>query len=217
MTEDYNYSREFQSIIDDDEKIIWEGSPRLIPFLSKAIPTLILGVVWLLIVSTMMRPFQGDMFFDGFNGMDSFARSFFSMFTLVKLFPLLLALGQVIYLVFVHKNTHYAITSKRLLFKSGIFGIDYKVIDYDQIKNMEVNVSPVEKMLHVGSIRVFTGEVITTNQTTRSVPTIMSSIENPYEVFKELKKISIDIKTDWSYPNQYRPEENQGYNTKYKQ
>jgi hypothetical protein len=42
------------------------------------------------------------------------------------------------------------------------------------------------------------------------------AIENPYAVFKQLKQVSMDIRTDIQYPNQYRPEDNPGYKTKYR-
>jgi hypothetical protein len=41
------------------------------------------------------------------------------------------------------------------------------------------------------------------------------AIPNPYDVFKQLKKTAVDIKTDFNYPNAFRPEKNPGYNTKY--
>jgi len=42
-----------------------------------------------------------------------------------------------------------------------------------------------------------------------------SNIENVYEVFKQVKKVMVDIKTDYNYPNAKRPPTNPGYNTKY--
>ncbi|MCA9386301.1 hypothetical protein KC717_06675, partial [Candidatus Dojkabacteria bacterium] len=44
----------------------------------------------------------------------------------------------------------------------------------------------------------------------------LHNIENPYEVFKFIKKVSHDIKTDIEYPNELRPKNNPGYNTDYK-
>jgi hypothetical protein len=213
MIENYDETNEFKPIIDDDEQIIWDGKPLLIPFLLNAAPVLLLGLGWLFMVGIMMPISNEDAFTVPGASTDN---PFMMMFTLIRFLPLLLGIGQVIYLMFVYKNTHYAITNKRLLFKSGLFGIDYKIVDYDQIKNMEVNVNPFEKLLEAGSIRIFNGEMITHNQTTRAVPTTMSAITDPYEVFKKLKKISVDIKTDWNYPNQYRPDDNQGYSTRYK-
>ena len=42
------------------------------------------------------------------------------------------------------------------------------------------------------------------------------AIEDPYAVFKQLKQVSMDIRTDMNYPNQMRPDENPGYKTTYK-
>ena len=41
------------------------------------------------------------------------------------------------------------------------------------------------------------------------------SIKDPYDVYKLLKKVSLDVATDQAYPNAYRPKENEGYNTKF--
>lgn len=207
-------NQEFLSIMDDDEQIIITKKPERIPFLLQATPLLLIGVVWFVIVGIMM-PFSFDDFFMEFDS--SISNPFIMIFSLVRFMPLIIGVVQIIYYFLVYNNTHYAITSKRVILKSGVFGIDYKTIDYDQIKNMEVNVGPIEKLFSVGTIRIFTGEIITNNQQTRSITTDLTAITHPYDVFKQLKKISLDIKTDWNYPNQYRPTDNQGYSTKYKQ
>lgn len=41
-------------------------------------------------------------------------------------------------------------------------------------------------------------------------------VENPYEIYGKLQNIVLDIQTDIEFPNAYRPDENPGYNTKYK-
>ena len=46
-------------------------------------------------------------------------------------------------LVLVHRNTVYALTNKRVMLRSGFFGIDFKAIDFDKIQNLEVNM-PVQ-------------------------------------------------------------------------
>jgi hypothetical protein len=63
---------------------------------------------------------------------------------------------------------------------------------------------------------VFTGEFSRSNDNgTRALYNVFRAIENPYEVFKAIKQVSLDIKTDMNYPNDLRPEDNQGYKTKY--
>ena len=45
---------------------------------------------------------------------------------------------------------------------------------------------------------------------------VLMDIEKPYFFLNKLQKITLDIKTDIHYPNDLRPSENHGYNTKYK-
>ena len=44
---------------------------------------------------------------------------------------------------------------------------------------------------------------------------VLSDIENPYVIGNKLQQIVNDIKADIQYPNALRPEDNQGYQTKY--
>jgi len=67
-------------------------------------------------------------------------------------------------------------------------------------------------MMGVGSIRFSTGEL--TSKGTALFKTFVS-VPYPYEVFKQIKTVSEDVKTDWNYPNKLRPEDNPGYETKY--
>ena len=64
----------------------------------------------------------------------------------------------------------------------------------------------VEKMFKVGDIYV--------KSDTQSA--VLDDIEHPYEYLSRLQKITLDIKADIYYPNDLRPGENHGYNTKYK-
>ena len=70
-------------------------------------------------------------------------------------------------------------------------------------------------MYNVGSIRFFSGRTQTDEGNTTKQFDCWFAIENPYEVFKLVKQTSVDIKTDFNYPNAMLPETNPGYNTKY--
>ena len=41
-------------------------------------------------------------------------------------------------------------------------------------------------------------------------------VEKPYEVYKQIQQTAMDITTDRQFPNQLRPQENPGYQTRYK-
>jgi len=90
-----------------------------------------------------------------------------------------------------------------------------KIVDYDKIMNIEVNVNPIESLLSVGTIKIFSGEVSESKHSRSNKYDKFIGISNPYGVFKSLKDIETDIKTDWNYPNAIRPNENPGYKTKY--
>jgi uncharacterized membrane protein YdbT with pleckstrin-like domain len=141
---------------------------------------------------------------------------FITLFMLFHLFPFWGSLLNMIRLVLIYRNVSYAITTKRVMLRSGFFGIDFKAVDFDKIQNIEVNVGPLEKMYNVGSIRIFSGEAASTKNGMRSLYDTFKAIENPYAVFKQLKQVSMDIRSDLNYPNQLRQEENPGYNTTYK-
>ena len=42
-------------------------------------------------------------------------------------------------LVFVLKNTEYAITNRRLLIRGGFWGISFKSVDYDRVQETDWN------------------------------------------------------------------------------
>ena len=61
-------------------------------------------------------------------------------------------------------------------------------------------------MLHVGDIYI----------NSHAGADVLFDIENPYFISEKLQKIVLDIKADISFPNNLRPENNDGYNTKYR-
>lgn len=140
--------------------------------------------------------------------------NFLSIFMLLHMMPLWLGVGNMIRLIFVYRNTYFCYTDKRVIIKTGFMGVDYKIKDFYNIGNVEVNVGPLENMLGVGTIRI-DEEYVRTGKHSRRVGNRLYGIKRPYEVFKALKEIVMDIKTDINYPNEYRPDTNSGYNTKY--
>lgn len=199
---------QFEAIKDFDEVILWSGKPSFIPFLAQGIPFLIIGIVWLAF-DLMFFENLGN---SGFNEMGGFI----TIFMLLHLFPFWGSLLNMMRLILIYRNVNYAITTKRVMLRSGFFGIDIKTIDLDKILNLEVNVGPLENLFHVGSIRIFSGETTHTKNGIQSIHDIFKAIAEPYAVFKQLKQSSMDIRADINYPNQLRPDQNPGYSTTYK-
>lgn len=200
----------FNDILDRDETILWSGRPNFTTFMCGGIPFLIIGMIWGILDLGFIIAFMGGASAVGV-GMGPPLLFIVPFFTL-HLFPCWGSILYMFWLYFSHGNTAYAFTNKRVLLRSGVFGIDYQIVDYDKIRDIQVNVGPIEKMFNVGSILFNTGEV-----TAKGHPMLkrFSGIENPYDVFRQLKEVSVDVKTDWNYPNAKRPETNPGYRTKY--
>ncbi len=197
-----NLPQQFQTVKDDDEEFLWVGEPSFIPFICTGIPFLLFGLLW------------GAFDYFGFiihmpKDMAGFAIPFFA----IHLFPFWGSILNELRLILVHKNTFYAITSKRIMLTSGFWGIDFKAIDYDQIADVQVTVNPLENIFQVGTLRFSTGRSSRNgNQLTGN----FLAIPDPYTVFKKVKSTGVDIKTDWYYPNKLRPEDNPGYRSKYR-
>jgi hypothetical protein len=203
-TNDKTLLPEFESIKDDNEEILWTGKPKFIPFIFTGIlgglVTIGFALVWVIAATSWDK--NGD------NPMSNY-------FWLFGLIPLAIGLVTFFKKVFSFSNTAYSYSDKRVMMRSGFIGTDFKTIDYDKISDIEVTVSVVEKMYNVGSIRFFSGRTQTDEGNTTKLYDSWSAIENPYEVFKMVKQTSVNIKTDFNYPNALRPDTNPGYNTKY--
>lgn len=202
------YEYEFQDILDSNERILWSDKPHLLVHLATGFPLFIIGILWGILDSFLIR---GTMSFD--EGIGGFF-NLFSIFMLLHLFPLWLGIGNMIRLFLVYRNTLFCYTDKRVIIRTGFMGIDYKTKDFYNIENIEVNVGPLENMLSVGTIRI-DEEYVRTGKHTRRVGNRLYGIKRPYEVFKAIKEAVMDIKSDINYPNNYRPEINKGYKTRY--
>jgi hypothetical protein len=193
---------ELAQVLDDREKVLWEGKPVFWPFLFGKVFSL--GTVFLFFYA--LGVFLSSSTSEGFGG-------------LVLLFLILLAWGGLFfYQVIAYHFTYYAITNKRAILQGGIIGRDYRFVEFDQITNAEVNVNLFDKLFGgsrgAGSILISTAGTFTSGKHgIIPTPYSLAHIPHPYEVFKFFKKVSHDVKTDINYPNQLRPKKNKGYNT----
>jgi len=217
--------REIEKVLESNEKVLWEGTPAFWPFFGRSLVIIPFGLFFLAISSVIFSSSFGTFPSLGFEdgGFTEFNGSFMTMFSVVSVFFFLISLSIIIgppaYTALVHKKMYYVITDKRVMIQSGIVGRDFKIIDFDQISNVEVNVGFFDKLFggSTGSINVMSpGNFATSGNTSIPIPHTIANIKNPYEVFKFFKKVVHDVKTDIHYPNKYRPNENPGYNTEYK-
>lgn len=202
--------RELDKVLDQNEKVFWEGAPSFWPFfLGRSLPITIFGIFWMVI-----------MVFFIFTSLTAPGPFKYLVFVIPHFWiGLLMVFGPTIYNAFVFKHTYYAITDKRIIIQKGWVGRDFEMIDFDQITNAEVNVGVFDKLFgggNTGSILISSaGSFTHTRHGVVQKPYTISNVTNPYDVFKFFKKITHDVKTDIQYPNKLRPGENPGYQTDY--
>lgn len=202
----------FQHILNSDEEILWLEKPPRKPFLLVTLPAMFALIFGGLISFTFIYAFAGQWFsFGNENGDTSIPLYGYIPIVLIS-FPLWLGLLYPFYMIMTYKNIFYCYTNRRIVIRSGAWGVDYKTIEYDQITDLEVKVGPVGEKYATGNIIIFTGS----DSEGKKISKTMYAITKPYEVFKNLKKVMLDIKTDFYYPNELRPEINKGYKTEYR-
>jgi membrane protein YdbS with pleckstrin-like domain len=206
--------RELDKVLDENERIFWEGTPSFWPFfLGGSFVTVIFGLFWMV----FLIPFIVVAVLDILFGSHIFG---FGILLLPHFWiGMGLVFGLPIYQILVYKHTHYAITEKRVILQKGWIGRDFELIDFDQVTNAEVNVGVFDKLFgggNTGSILVSAaGSFTPTRQGAVQKPYTLRNITGPYEVFKLFKKATHDVRTDIHYPNKLRPGENPGYQSDY--
>ena len=192
-----------EDLVEKDEQILWRGKPKKAAFiLSKFCNLLPFVIIWLL--------------FDGFFIYMLVSMNIFQeipvvisivivVFFLIHLLPVWFWLSNVITAWKQYKNIEYCFTNKRIIVRTGIF-VDIKNLYYTDIQNVNLRVGLIDRMLKVGDVYI----------SGKFEATVLYDITDPYFITNQLQKIINDIKTDMSFPNALRPEENEGFKTQYK-
>lgn len=187
---------------EENEEILWQGKPNGKSYvLGRIVQMMPVALIWLA--------------FDGFaigmiathaQGLPWYIFLFFAVFFALHLLPVWIWIANIVTAFKRLKNIEYAFTDKRIIIKSGFF-VKFDNIFYSDISSLNLHVGLIDRMFKVGDIN------IATNSDTRYE---VEDIGNPYFILERLQKIVNDIKTDMQFPNDLRPAENHGYNTKYK-
>lgn len=199
---DKNLLPEFDSVKDDDEEILLQGKPKFFPYLTTGIGAGIGAFIFVGIYYLITRNIKNE---DGSTGFQLWFAGIPVIFFLLEFFRKM----------FSYSNTSYGYTNKRIMMRTGFIGTDFKSIDYDKISDIEVTVNFIERAFNVGTINFFSGRAQTDEGRTTKLYDKWEAIETPYEVFKKVKQVTVDVKTDFTYPNALRPETNPGYKTRY--
>ena len=168
----------FGPVLDDDEDLIKVYKPNRTKFFFLNIISTLLMFLLFLAISILAILFPED----GSKGNPIY------ILIPVGIFVLVLALYIAIIILY-YNNLYYACTNKRLIIRSGVFGVDYKSLDISMIGAVDVSVSLVDKILkkNTGSIRF--GSMASPINSTNTTPYKFGHIIDPYETCKYVKNI----------------------------
>ena len=200
--------QELKSMINENEKIFWEGKPNKKCFIFETIfnPLMPIAIIWAII----------DFGFLGFSftaNQESNFLWFIIPFFALHLMPVWMYLGGLFFCIRKYKNTYYIVTDKAIYTSGGAFTKIFTTKPFAEMSNINLYRGIFDQMFNVGDIICTTDQRDTNG---RTVTINISSISNYTEVFNIVKKLQQDIYSDIMYPNDMRPRENHGYNTKYK-
>ena len=166
----------FEHILDDDEKIIKVFKPQKSKlFLS----SILLNSLWLLFVAlfgvfAVLFPEEGEI-------IDK-------IYVLIPIGIYVLIIGIIWVLTAIHyKNLYYAYSNKRIIIRSGIFGVDYRSLDMSMIGAVNVSVSLLDKILKKNTGSLSFGSTASPVVNAKTSTYNFSHIVAPYETCKEVK------------------------------
>lgn len=204
-----NYETDLSNPLVEGETLIWSSKPKKSAFIINKVLTMMpIALIWLLFDLSFLIAMisSGEI-----KEMLFFIIPFFAL----HLLPVWIWLGNIITSSRRWKNTKYYVTDKRIIIQTGFVDMNYQTIYYKDIKNVNLRIGIIDKLLGVGDIYFDLG-TYSTNNGSKTISHAFLDIENPHEIYPRLQKIVLDIQTDIEYPNVLRPDDNPGYNTKYK-
>lgn len=166
---------EIPNILESREKVEWEGKPKAAPYILKGF-----------FVSLIVGAFIG-FFIAAFSAKaNSSLATIFGLLGGIVIFLIVFVVEIILFTI-----THYAITNKRAVIQTGLFGRNFKSVEYDRVQNLSVTRGLIGLIFGVGNVKMFTGEIQSTggqHSQTRPKYDVFQYILDPYAVMKHLQE-----------------------------
>ncbi|MGN0526469.1 MAG: PH domain-containing protein [Acutalibacteraceae bacterium] len=199
--------QELKQMLNPNETVLYEGKPNKKCFIFETIfnPLLPIAIVWGCIDFGLLA---GEVF-SGINDGDFFMFPFM----LLHLFPVWLYLARVIFSVKRYNNTEYVITNMAIYVSDGVFSRNITTKSFADMSNISLHRGIFDRIFNVGDVIATTGQ---TDKNGNDISVSLDSISDYTQIYHLVKKLQMDVYSDVMYPNAKRPDDNTGYNTKFK-
>lgn len=203
---------DMKTLIKQNEEILWEGRPDVKTTVLESIfnPLLVFALIWAAFDLFMMKEFFSA------TG-DGRLRTFILGFLLIHMMPVWLYLFGVITSVLRWKNTRFLITTGGLYVSGGVFTFNYEMKPWVDIGHINIHQGIFDRIFGVGDVQFVCGHASASSHDDDSAHSGMKiyNISDFENVFRICNNLQTDIFSDTMYPNDLRPENNPGYNTRY--
>lgn len=200
--------QDLRAVVGNSEQILYEGKPDRKCYIYETVlnPLLPVAIIWAIIDFGAL----GNLMFRGHAG----GMLFFAIpFMLLHLMPVWLYVGGIVFMAKRYQNTCYIVTDRAIYVSGGVFNKTINVKPFAELSHINLHRGIFDQKFNVGDIVCTTSHL---NENGKSATIKISSIADYVEVYNLVKKLQMDVYTDVMYPNAKRPDENPGYNTKYK-
>lgn len=175
----------FENILDKDEKIIKAFKPNKLKLYMSTLFISLVSLGWLIIplIVTLIE--------------NSFDRNKTIIILIAYIGGLLLLFGTIFALTTLYYNKLvYAYSNKRIIIRTGIFGVDYKSLDMSMIGAINVYVSLLDRILKRNTGSIMFGSMASPMFNSNSAGTgyRFANITTPYEVYREIKGATDEYK-----------------------
>ncbi|MCL2570264.1 MAG: PH domain-containing protein [Firmicutes bacterium] len=174
----------FEPVLEKNEKILKIYKPNKCKFGWYVFLLSFVSWIWLLAVPV------GFLWYDG--AWRGFETPFWVALWITLGVLLLVVLITIFCSVLWYKNRFYAYTSKRILVRGGIIGIDYKSLEFKSLTATVVKVSLLDKLVrkNTGTIKFGSpSSPVFSMMGSHSNQYMFNHIEKPYETLKEIKEL----------------------------
>lgn len=134
------------SILEKDEILLWSGRPNKTSYSFTSVLRLLPFVLFCLILDTLT-----------IVGLSSIPNNqifvaLLIIFICIQIIPIFIFVHKIMLICMEYKVIMYAITDKRIILRDGEFGVNFKCINFNQIKECTLNKGLTDKLEKTGDI-----------------------------------------------------------------
>jgi len=210
---------ELTALVDKDEQILWSGIPNKLCYILEGIfnPLLPFALIWGAFDFGFLSLFFSSSNIQQDTNIPIQLPIFMILFFAIHLMPVWIYLAGCLMIFRKYKNTGYIVTDKAIYISGGFLSYTITRKPFAELSHIDLHRGIFDQMLGVGDVVATSSQNVldVVNRYNKFNGMQISDISDYLEVYKLVKQLQTDIYSDIMYPNDLRPEENHGYQTKY--